>query len=201
MRDDDRSAGSAVGVRRVLDVLDAAEILDHFLERPGVVGEFGPLVVVGGESAHPHHRVHRRRAAEHLAARPVDRPPTEPGLRLGQVVPIHLAAKQFREGGGDVRELVLVLTAGLEDRDLAAGVGAEPVGQHGTCRTRPPRSRSRPQTVPDSSFISTSTGVGDRGHAALIHAARTRRSPAAGSMRVHRQILSAIDLSWRRFGW
>ena len=41
----------------------------------------------------PHHGIHRRRAAERYTSRPIDLAPVELLLRLGQVVPIHLAAE------------------------------------------------------------------------------------------------------------
>jgi hypothetical protein len=62
---------------------DPFEVLRHLGERPVVARKRCPFVVVGGEAAHPHHRVHRRRAAEHLSSRPIDLAPVEFLLRLG----------------------------------------------------------------------------------------------------------------------
>ena len=123
---------------------------------PLLAGRLAPLVVVGGEAAHPHHRVHRRRAAEHLASRPIDLAPVELLLRLGPIVPVHLAADQLREARGDVDELVLVLRPGFEHHDLNGLIRAEAIGHHRSGRARshddvvgihPPESRSPATSV------------------------------------------------------
>ncbi len=106
------------------------EVLLDAGEGPVRACPLAPLVVVGGEPTHPHHGVHRRRAAERLAAWPVDLAAVELLLRLGQVVPVHRAAEQLGEGGRDVNELVLVARPGLHDRHPHARHGAESVGQH-----------------------------------------------------------------------
>ncbi|PTR36661.1 hypothetical protein C8K38_12354 [Rhodococcus sp. OK611] len=131
-----RAGGAGVVGGGAFHVLDPAEVLHHLAEGPGVVGEFGPLVVVGGEAAHPHHGVHRRGTAERLPSRPVDAAAAESGLRLGQVVPVDLAAEQLGEGRGNVDVLVLVRRTCLEEDDLGARVGAEPAGQRGAGRSR-----------------------------------------------------------------
>ena len=131
--------------------LDAAEIGLDVGVVPLFAGRLAPLVVVGGEAAHPHHRVHRRRAAEHLASWPIDLAPVELLLRLGAIVPVHLAAEELREARGDVDELVLVLGPGFEHHDLGGLIRTEPVGHHRSGRARshddvvgihPPESRS-----------------------------------------------------------
>ena len=101
-------------------------------------GQRAPFVVIGGESTNPHHRVHRRRSAEYFASRPIDSPAVEHLLRLGQVIPVHLAAKQFGdEGRGYVDELVLVPRAGLQHGGPDSRIGTEPVGNHGARGARP----------------------------------------------------------------
>ena len=55
-----RTRPSERGVDGILHVLDAAQHRQHGIPRPALARGLGPLVVVGGEPAHPHHRVQRR---------------------------------------------------------------------------------------------------------------------------------------------
>ncbi len=124
------AAAPLVVLGRPLEVLDAPEHLDRRLEGPVRTGRLGPLVVVRGEPAHPHHGVERGRSAQHLPARPEDAAAGESGLRFGVVVPIQFGAKQFREARGNVDELVLVLRPGLEHDHVDVRGCTEPVRQH-----------------------------------------------------------------------
>ena len=144
-------AGAALARDGQRAALDAAEIRLEVGVVPLLARGRAPLVVVGGEAAHPHHRVHRRRAAEHLASWPIDLAPVELLLRLGAIVPVHLAAEELREARGDVDELVLVLGPGFEHHDLRGLIRAESIGHHRSGRARshddvvgihPPESRS-----------------------------------------------------------
>ncbi len=60
-------------VGAVLVVLGALEHRQHVVPRPAAQPERRPVVVVGPLTAHVDHRVDRRAAAEHLAARVADR--------------------------------------------------------------------------------------------------------------------------------
>ena len=146
-----RTPGTALGRDDQRAVLNAVEVFLDVGVAPLLAGLLGPLVVVGGKTTHPHHRVYRRRAAEHLAARPVDLTPVELLLRFRQIVPIHFAAKQFGETRGDVDKLVLVPRTRFEQHNLDGRIRAQPVGHHRSCRARshndvvgvhPPESRS-----------------------------------------------------------
>ena len=72
------------------DVLPAPRPIPR--QRRALVGAAGqvPAVVVGRAASHPQHRVHRRAAAEHLAARFVNAPTAGTRLGFGDVVPVDL---------------------------------------------------------------------------------------------------------------
>ena len=112
------------------DGFDLPEILDNPVKEPLLSGVPGPVVVVGGEPAHPHHRIHRRGTAQCLALGPIDRSPVESQLRLGEVVPVNGAAEQLHPGHRHVDATVVVCAAGLQNDNLVAGIGAEPLGEH-----------------------------------------------------------------------
>ena len=118
-------------------VLDPIEVRTQVGVIPLLAGLLRPLVVVGGEAGHPHHRVHRRRTAEHLAPRPVDLPAADLLLRLGQVIPVDGAAEEFGERSRDVDELVGVHRSGLEHHNIGARMRAQTVGDHRPGRTGP----------------------------------------------------------------
>src|SRR3546814_14902805 len=80
-------------------VLGAAEIRQHLAEAPARRAMQGrPVVVVGGMAACIDHRVHRRRAAEHAAARLEAAQPAQARPWLGLEAPV--APFHRHEDGG-----------------------------------------------------------------------------------------------------
>ena len=140
------SARHRTGVGGVLDVLGplvsvelaraSAVVLHASEERKDlVIGPsggpgFGPPVVVRAVASDVHHGVDAAGAAEHLAARLVDAPPVEVGLRLGLVVPVELGVELLREGSGDLDvEVGSAPPARLQDEDLRVRVLAQSRGE------------------------------------------------------------------------
>jgi crotonobetainyl-CoA:carnitine CoA-transferase CaiB-like acyl-CoA transferase len=70
-------------------------------------------------------------AAQHLAARIVERAPAERGLGLGLEAPVGArVALGVEVADGDVDPGMVVLAAGLDQQDRDAGIGRQPVGEH-----------------------------------------------------------------------
>ncbi len=76
--------GLAVGV-----AFQPPEVRQAVLERPALVAHLAPLVIIRGEASDIDHAVDCARAADHLAARPVDAAPVELRLGLGREFPVH----------------------------------------------------------------------------------------------------------------
>ena len=142
-----RPARPVVRPRAARVVLRAQEIGQQFLVAPsGAAVLVPPGVVVQPVAADVDHRVHRRRAAEHLAARPVNRAPVGPLLRDRDVVPVVPSAEEPAVGRGDAdlgdgrRRPARPRAAapGCRDPRRAARPPRSP-------RFRRPRSRSRTQ--------------------------------------------------------
>jgi hypothetical protein len=108
------AAGAVVWARALFRadvVLGAQEVRQQFLVTPARAAVLvAPGVVVGAVAAQVGHRADRRGAAEHLAARPVDRAGVRALLRQGDVVPVVLAAEEPAVGG---RDLELLDVAGV----------------------------------------------------------------------------------------
>lgn len=132
-----RAAAAERGVFGVFGVLGTQEIRRERGPRPVVARHGRPLVVVGGEPAHPHHRVERRRPAERLAARPVHGAAFQRGLRHRVVVPVVLAAEELRERGRHVQFHGLVDRPSLEQQHRDRGVFAQSRGEGRAGRPRP----------------------------------------------------------------
>ena len=79
-----------------LVVLGTQEVGQHRVPSPPLRAERFPLVVVGTVAAHVDHGVHRRGAAQHLAARQIPAAAVQAGLRVGQVVPVLMPASPVR---------------------------------------------------------------------------------------------------------
>ncbi len=112
-------------------VLALAEDREHRFPVPRcVAGQARPFVVVARLAAHVDHRVDRRAAAQHLAARVDDRAPVEALVRLGPVAPVGARVVDAEEvAHGDPDPDPVVASAGLEQQHLHVGIGREPVGQ------------------------------------------------------------------------
>ena len=122
---------AAPSVRSTRRKYGSSEVQDQVVARG-----LGPLVVVGGEPAHPHHRVERRRAAEGLAARPVHRATAELRLRHRVVVPVEGASEELREGGRNVQLERRVGPARFEQQHRDRGILAQARRERGAGGTR-----------------------------------------------------------------
>ncbi len=115
-------------------VFRPTEERQDILPPPAGVALCLPGVVIGRLPAHPEHGVHGARPAKHPPARPVHAPSVEAVLGLGLQVPVGGPAEQAREGGRDPVGEGLPFAPCLEQQDLSARVGAEPMRQHAACR-------------------------------------------------------------------
>ena len=94
-----------------------------------------PAVVIGAVAAHIGHRVDRRRAADHLAARAFDASSVEARLRLALVHPVVAALLQkLPPAERQVDPRVAVPAAGLEHQHADIAVFGQPVRQRAAGR-------------------------------------------------------------------
>ena len=112
-RDAQGPVGTVVGVGAAREALGPLEEGQDVVPRPAVVAEVGPVVVVGPGAADVDHPVQRARAAEHLAARPVQPSPGGVGLRSREVAPVLRAAPELEDAARLVDGRVRVGPAGL----------------------------------------------------------------------------------------
>ena len=78
------------------------EIGKDVIETPALISEAGPVIVIEVIATDVNHGVHRTRAAQHFAARPVEAAIVKAGLGLGGVVPVDGGFIKFGECRGDV---------------------------------------------------------------------------------------------------
>ena len=122
-------------LEKMIDVL--AEERPHVVPRPAGQAELAPLVVVGGLAEHVDHAVDRRRAADHLAARIVQRTAIETRLRLGLEQPVGARiADGIEIADRDVKPDPVVVAAGLQQQNALRWIGRQPVRQHAAGRAR-----------------------------------------------------------------
>ena len=126
------AAGRVHVARAAVVVFRALEDRQHARPRPrAVAGDARPLVVVAPLAAEVQHRVDRRAAAEHLAARVQDRAAVEPRVGLGAIAPVGArVADAVEVADRDVDPDPVVLAAGLEQQHVDVGIRGEPVGEH-----------------------------------------------------------------------
>ena len=118
-------------------VLVLLEERQHVVPAPAGEAELAPVVVVAGLAAHVDHGVDRRRAADHLAARIVQRAAVEAGHRFGLEHPVGARiADREQVTDRDVIPDPVVAAAGFEQQHAIARIGAEPVRQHAARRAR-----------------------------------------------------------------
>ena len=105
---------------------------------PGrIAQQVGPVVIVAGLAAHVNHAVDAAAAAQGFAARVNQAAAIEACLRLGGETPVGArVANAVQVAHRDVDPVVIVLRAGFDQQHALAGIGAEPVGQQATGRTR-----------------------------------------------------------------
>ena len=116
-------------------VLRALEQGQHVVPGPAGIAELAPVVVVGRLAAHVDHAVDGRAAAQHLAARIVQRAPVQAGIGLGLEAPVGARVAHGVEiADGNVDPVVVVAAARLQQQHAVPGVGRQPVGQHAAGR-------------------------------------------------------------------
>ncbi|MDT4851734.1 hypothetical protein FQZ97_859280 [compost metagenome] len=116
---------------RAVQVAIPAEVILHPEEQrpqlfpaPAGVAFGGPAVVVAGLAAHVDHPVDRRAAAEHLAARVLQRAAGQTGYGFGVEAPVGARiADAVEVADGDVDPGVVVRPAGLQQQDAIGRVG------------------------------------------------------------------------------
>ena len=152
-RDADLVAGPLEGVEdfpadpRSLDppfAADAVEIVgraemmlglpepgQHIVPAPAAVAHLGPAVVIPHLAAHVDHAVDRGTAAEHPAARIVERPAVQAVLGLGPEAPVGArVALGVEIADRQPDPDIVVPAAGLEQQHPVAPVFRQPVRQH-----------------------------------------------------------------------
>ncbi len=75
---------------RIDAALRAFEVRPHVVPAPAGVAHLPPVIEVRGHSAAIDQCIDGTRPADHAAARPIDAPPIEPGIRQRLVLPIDL---------------------------------------------------------------------------------------------------------------
>ena len=109
----------------------------HVVPAPALEAELAPVIVVGGLAAHVDHGVDRRRAADHLAARIVQRAAVEAGHRFGLEHPVRARiADREQIADRDVVPDPVVAAAGFEQQHAILGIRRKAIGQHAAGRAR-----------------------------------------------------------------
>ena len=130
-----RPVAAAKRVRPALPGLGAPEVREAVAVVPAGRAERFPRVEVAPVSAHVHHAVDGRGAAEHLAPGAVEAPPPEARLRFGHEPPVASAkVHRLREGGRHPDEEVVVASARLHEQHAALGNHRQSVRQDATRR-------------------------------------------------------------------
>ena len=124
-------AARAVALRSAaLVVLQRPEDRQHVVPRPAAVAERGPVVPVLPLAAHVDHGVDRGRAAQHPAARVMDRAAGEIGVGLGPVAPVGARIGDGVEvADRHVDPEPVVAPARLEQQHAAVRVAGQAVGE------------------------------------------------------------------------
>ena len=118
-------------------VLVLLEHRQHVVPAPAGEAELAPVVVVGGLAAHVDHGVDRRRAADHLAARIVQRAAVEAGHRFGLEHPVRARIADGEQiADRDVEPDPVVAAAGFEHQHAVVRIGRQPIRQHAAGRAR-----------------------------------------------------------------
>ena len=129
------AAGAVEGVGRAEMVLGLPEQGQHVVPGPAAVAHLGPAVIVPRLAAHVDHAVDRGAAAEHPAARIVERPAVQPVLGFGLQAPVGARiALGVEIADRHLDPEIVVLAAGLEQQDAVAPVFRQPVGKHAAGR-------------------------------------------------------------------
>src|SRR4029079_10263332 len=102
---------------------ELAEERQAVTERPTLVAELAPVIVVGGDSADIDKTVDRARAAHHLAARPIDTPAVQGRLLVGYVFPVHAPVeKSLGKADRNMDPRIAVLWTGFKQQHRMTGI-------------------------------------------------------------------------------
>src|SRR5665213_234701 len=124
-----------VGAEHVM--LRALEIRQHIVPGPAQIALLPPAVEIARLAAHVDHAVDRGAAAQHAAARIIERAAVESGLGLRLEAPIGARiVLGVKIADRDSYPDVIVLAAGLEQQDGDVWIGGETVGQYAAGATR-----------------------------------------------------------------
>ena len=125
-----------VGVAEEM-IFVALEIRQHIVPAPAGEPELAPMIIVGRLPPHVDHGVDRRRAADRLAARIVERPAVKARHRFGLEAPIRARIADGEQiTDWNVEPDPVVRAAGFEHEHAAFRVGGQPIGQQTPGRTR-----------------------------------------------------------------
>ena len=104
---------------------------------PAGIPHLTPAVVILRLPADVQKPVQRRRSAQHLATRPFDRPPVQPGVRLSLVAPVNIRIMdRFKVADGDVDPWVDIAPTSFKKDDLGLRIGTQPIGDYAPRRPR-----------------------------------------------------------------
>src|SRR6202171_770489 len=118
-------------------VLEPPEIRQHLgVAPPGIAGGC-PSIVILALAAQRYETVNRARAAERLAARPIDVAAVHPGIGFGIEAPIDASVEhRLRVADRNVDPRIGVGRAGLQQKHRMASVGREAIRPYASGRAR-----------------------------------------------------------------
>ena len=108
------------------------------LPTPADIAQLPPAVIVLGLPPHVEQAVDRRRAAKHLATRPIDGAAVQPRIRFGLVAPVQRrVVHRLEVTHGNMDPWVGIPSTGLQKHHFHLRISAQAVGNDTTRRTRP----------------------------------------------------------------
>ncbi len=129
--------GAVMLVRAAEMAFSALEPRKHVVPRPVAIAERLPQVVVAPLAAHVHHRIDRRAASEHLAARVAEAAAVEARVGLRPEAPVRARIADREEiADGDVDPVPVVLAARFDEQHARLSVPREAIGEHASGAAR-----------------------------------------------------------------
>jgi hypothetical protein len=126
-----RALIAVIRVRAALLPLGPLEQRQHLVPAPAGIAHLRPAVVILRLPAHVEQPVERRRPAQHLAARPVERAPVQPRIGFGTVAPVDArVVHRLEVADRDVDPRVPVAPARFHQDDRDPGIRREAIRQH-----------------------------------------------------------------------
>jgi hypothetical protein len=114
-------------------IVEPLEDRQHVVPAPTGEAKLPPVVVIRRLAAHRDHGIDRRTAADHLAARIVERPPIEARLLLGLEHPVRTGIADGKEiADRNMEPDPVVAPAGFQHQHARLGICGQPVGHHAT---------------------------------------------------------------------